>query len=186
MVKETQYHTNDFVKDAYNIRITTKKLNKYQQAYYAHQEAEKRKIAAETEAIDKLRSNNSQLSSRVKQLEGSLQTLNREHVELANELINTRMDLAKSIDENNELHSTAVELRKTIETQPAEIEAKLRDEMNILAEKNVSLVQKNNVLEDQLANLENMLIESKMRYAESENEREVLQRKWNDLKKALG
>ncbi|GBB99666.1 hypothetical protein RclHR1_00360015 [Rhizophagus clarus] len=186
LVKETQYHTNDFVKDAYNIRITPKKLNKYQQAYYAHQEAEKRKLLAETEAIEKLRSNNSQLSSRVKQLESSLQTLNREHVELANELINTRMELAKSDDENKELHSTVEELRKTIELQPAEVEAKLREEMNILAEKNISLVQKNNLLEDQLANLENMLIESKMRYAESENEREVLQRKWNDLKKALG
>ncbi|CAB4408259.1 unnamed protein product [Rhizophagus irregularis] len=186
LVKETQYHTNDFVKDAYDIRITPKKLNKYQQAYYAHQEAEKRKLLAEAEAIEKLRSNNIQLSSRVKQLEGSLQTLNREHVELANELINTRMELAKSNDENKELHSTVEELHKIVELQPAEIEAKLREEMNILAEKNISLVQKNNLLEDQLANLENMLIESKMRYAESENEREVLQRKWNDLKKALG
>ncbi|PKC71930.1 hypothetical protein RhiirA1_390172 [Rhizophagus irregularis] len=186
LVKETQYHTNDFVKDAYDIRITPKKLNKYQQAYYAHQEAEKRKLLAEAEAIEKLRSNNIQLSSRVKQLEGSLQTLNREHVELANELINTRMELAKSNDENKELHSTVEELHKIVELQPAEIEAKLREEMNILAKKNISLVQKNNLLEDQLANLENMLIESKMRYAESENEREVLQRKWNDLKKALG
>ncbi|CAB4401126.1 unnamed protein product [Rhizophagus irregularis] len=186
LVKETQYHTNDFVKDAYDIRITPKKLNKYQQAYYAHQEAEKRKLLAEAEAIEKLRSNNIQLSSRVKQLEGSLQTLNREHVELANELINTRMELAKSNDENKELHSTIEELHKIVELQPAEIEAKLREEMNILAKKNISLVQKNNLLEDQLANLENMLIESKMRYAESENEREVLQRKWNDLKKALG
>lgn len=96
------------------------------------------------------------------------------------------MELAKSNDENKELHSTVEELRKIVELQPAEIEAKLREEMNILAEKNINLVQKNNLLEDQLANLENMLIESKMRYAESENEREVLQRKWNDLKKALG
>ena len=31
-----------------------------------------------------------------------------------------------------------------------------------------------------------MLIEIKMKYAESENEREVLKRKWIDLKKALG
>lgn len=96
------------------------------------------------------------------------------------------MELAKSNDENKELHSTVEELHKIVELQPAEIEAKLREEMNILAKKNISLVQKNNLLEDQLANLENMLIESKMRYAESENEREVLQRKWNDLKKALG
>jgi hypothetical protein len=96
------------------------------------------------------------------------------------------MELVKVKDENDELNSTVTELRKIVEAQPAEIEDKLREEMNILAEKNVSLVQKNNGLEDQLANLENMLIEIKMRYAESENEREVLQRKWNDLKKALG
>ena len=96
------------------------------------------------------------------------------------------MESVKVKDENDELNSMVIELRKIIETQPAEIEDKLREEMKILAEKNVSLVQKNNILEDQLANLENMLIEIKMKYAESENEREVLQRKWNDLKKALG
>ncbi|CAI2188118.1 1667_t:CDS:2, partial [Funneliformis geosporum] len=157
LVNETQYHTNDFVKDAYNIRITTRKLNKYQQAYYAQQEAEKRKVLAEAETTDKLRSSNNQLSSHVKHLEGSLQTLNREHVELANELVNTKVELAKVQNENDELHSIVAELRKTIEIQPVEIEDKLREEMNVLAEKNVTLVQSNNNLEDQLSNLENII-----------------------------
>jgi len=57
--------------------------------------------------------------------------------------------------------------------------------MDSLAKKNVDLVTQNNRLEDQLATTESMLIEYKMRYAQSENEREALRRKWNDLKRAL-
>ncbi|CAG8557164.1 3433_t:CDS:2 [Acaulospora colombiana] len=179
LVPDIQYKTNEFVLDAYNIRITTKKLNKYQQEYYAHQEAEKRRLMTEAELMERLKATNQHLTNHVKSLEGSLQQLDREHVELANELVNTKVELARIKDENDELRSTVANLRKNLENQ-------LRDEMNSLAQKNVKLVEINNKLEDQVANLENMLIESKMRYAESENEREVLKRKWNDLKKAIG
>lgn len=183
---DIQYKTNEFVMDAYNIRITTKKLNKYQQLYHHSQEQEKRRIMLEAEANEKLRTNNQHLSNHVKNLEGRLEQLSREHVELANELVNTKIELAKMKNENEELHSTVSGLRKSLQKKPAEIEQRLRGEMNSLAQKNVALVERNNMLEDQLVNLENMLIEIKMKYAESENEREVLKRKWIDLKKALG
>ncbi|CAG8619722.1 3022_t:CDS:2 [Acaulospora morrowiae] len=179
LVPEVQYKSNEFVMDAYNIRITTKKLNKYQQEYYANREAEKKRLMSEAEAMERLKANNQHLINQVRGLEGSLQQLDREHVELANELVNTKVELARLKDENDELHSTVANLRKNLENQ-------LKEEMDSLAKKNVKLVEINNKLEDQVANLENMLIESKMRYAESENEREVLKRKWNDLKKAIG
>jgi len=115
-----------------------------------------------------------------------LQTLNREHIDIANELINTKMELARVKDENDSLHHTVSDLRKSLESTPARIESRFQEEMDVLANKNIDLVTRNTQLEDQLANLENMLIEIKMRYAESENEREVLKRKWNGLKKALG
>nr|CAG8571478.1 93_t:CDS:2 [Entrophospora candida] len=186
LITETQYKTNDFVKDAYDIRITVKKLNRYQQAYYTHQENEKKRFIAEAEAAERIRVNNNHLSGKIKSLESSLQTLDREHVELANDFINTKMELAQYKDENGNLHQTIANLRRNLEIQHKEIESKTQDQMEDLAKKNIELVERNNLLEDQLSSLENMLIEIKMRYAESENEREVLKRKWNDLKKALG
>ncbi|CAJ0850623.1 16202_t:CDS:2 [Entrophospora sp. SA101] len=186
LITETQYKTNDFVKDAYDIRITVKKLNRYQQAYYTHQENEKKRFIAEAEAAERIRVNNNHLSGKIKSLESSLQTLDREHVELANDFINTKMELAQYKDENDNLHQTIANLRRNLEIQHKEIESKTQDQMEDLAKKNIELVERNNLLEDQLSSLENMLIEIKMRYAESENEREVLKRKWNDLKKALG
>ncbi|KAG9301327.1 hypothetical protein G9A89_004079 [Geosiphon pyriformis] len=184
--KETEYNTNEFVQDAYSIRITIKRLNKYQQQFLAYQEAERQARAAETIAMERLRLSNNQLSHQVKNLEGSLQTLNREHIDIANELINTKIELAKIKDENDSLHHTVNDLRRSLTNAPIEIENRVREEMNTLASKNFELVTKNTQLEDQLSNIESMLIEIKMRYAESENEREVLRRKWNDLKKALG
>ncbi|KAF0374118.1 rab-GTPase-TBC domain-containing protein [Gigaspora margarita] len=186
LITDTQYKTNEFVKDAYNIRITPKKLQKYQQAYYAQQEAEKRRLMSEAEAIEKIKTNNYHLTNQVKHLEGNLQELNREHVELANELVNTKVELAKVKDDNEELQMTASDLRKTLQSKPIEIENKYKEQMDSLTQKNKALIERNNTLEDQLAGLEKMLIEMKMRYAESENEREILKRRLNDLKKALG
>ncbi|CAJ0649744.1 12702_t:CDS:2 [Entrophospora sp. SA101] len=186
LITEAQYRTNEFVKDAYDIRITVKTLNKHQQAYYAHQENEKRRLIAEAGTAERMRANNIHLSNKIKSLESSLQTLDREHVELANNFISTKMELAQCKDENEDLSQMVINLRRGLETQSKEIESKLQGQMDDLIKSNIDLIEKNNLLEDQLENLENMLIEIKVRYAESENERETLKQKWSDLKRALG
>nr|CAG8595152.1 442_t:CDS:2 [Entrophospora candida] len=185
LITEAQYRTNEFVKDAYDIRITVKTLNKHQQAYYARQENEKRRLIAEAGTAERMRANNIHLSNKIKSLESSLQTLDREHVELANNFISTKMELAQCKDENEDLSQMVINLRRGLETQSKEIESKLQGQMDDLIKSNIDLIEKNNLLEDQLENLENMLIEIKVRYAESENERETLKQKWSDLKRAL-
>ncbi|CAG8491441.1 3674_t:CDS:2 [Paraglomus brasilianum] len=185
VVSEHQYDANEFVKDAYSISITMRRLNKYQKQYYAIQEAERQRQAAESSALEQLRIANNHLSNQIKQLEASLQTINREHIELANLHVSNKVELAQVKDENDALRQTVADLRLALDNAPAAIEEKLRAEMDSLAKKNVGLVTQNNRLEDQLATTESMLIEYKMRYAESENEREALRRKWNDLKRAL-
>jgi len=162
-----------------------RRLNKYQKQYYAIQEAERQRQAAESSALEQLRIANNHLSNQIKQLEASLQTINREHIELANLHVSNKVELAQVKDENDALRQTVADLRLALDNAPAAIEEKLRAEMDSLAKKNVGLVTQNNRLEDQLATTESMLIEYKMRYAESENEREALRRKWNDLKRAL-
>ncbi|CAJ0627040.1 841_t:CDS:2 [Entrophospora sp. SA101] len=186
LITETQYKTNEFVKDAYDIQITAETLNKHLQAHYAHQENERRRLIIEAGTAEKMRANNIHLSNKVKNLENSLQTLDREHVELANDFISTKMELAQCRDENDNLSHLIKDLRRGLVDQPKEIENKLQNQMDGLVKNNFDLIEKNNSLKDQLENLENMLTEIKVRYAESENERETLKQKWNDLKKALG
>ena len=136
-----------------------KTLNKYQQTYYAHQENEKR-------TAEKMRANNINLSNKIKSLESSLQTLDREHVELANNFISTKMELSQCRDENDELSQMVTDLRRDLETQSKEIESRLQSQMDdLIKSNNITLIEENNLLEDQLENLE-----IKVRYARRERE----------------
>jgi len=68
-----------------------------------------------------MRANNIHLSNKIKSLESSLQTLDREHVELANNFISTKMELSQFRDENDELSQMVTDLRRDLETQSKEI-----------------------------------------------------------------
>ncbi|KAL1921660.1 uncharacterized protein VTP21DRAFT_10302 [Calcarisporiella thermophila] len=173
---------NEMVQEAYNFKITPKDLSRLTKAYHAASQ----RAATENQALEALRQANNQLSNHVKRLEASLATLNREHCELANVLISTKMELARIQEENQELQQTVNELNRRVESQPAELEQGFRNEIQEFARKNADLVHRNSALENQLGDMESMLIDVRVRYAESENERESLKRKLNDLRKALG
>jgi chromosome segregation ATPase len=68
---------------------------------------------------------------------------------------------------------------------PKQIEERVKEEMDILYTKNKALVERNTTLEEQLAYMENMIIEIKQKYGESENEREVLSQRLVELKKIM-
>lgn len=108
--------------------------------------------------------------------------LNKDHTTLAAELISAKMDIARIHDENEHLRQQTHDLKKKLETLPGEVEARIKEEMEILYTKNAALVERNSALEDQLAYMENMIIEIKVKYAESENEREGLRQRLTDLK----
>lgn len=101
---------------------------------------------------------------------------------LAAELITVKMDIARIHDENELFRQQTNDLKKTLETLPAEVETRVKEEMEILYTKNAALVERNSALEDQLAYMENIIIEIKVKHAESENEREGLRQRLNDLK----
>ncbi|KAI1320208.1 GTPase-activating protein [Mortierella claussenii] len=171
-----------FVQDAYNVKVTPKKLAQYAQKYTAMVQRQQAELAAE----ESLRETNRQLSAHVRRLEGSVHTLNKEHVELAKELISRKMEMAHLQDQNDVLLQKVTDLTKIVDSQAKEVEDRLRADIQSVMEKNMELVRKNEQVEDQCALLEAMLIETKMKYAESENERDALTRKLSDLRKALG
>jgi DNA repair exonuclease SbcCD ATPase subunit len=171
-----------FVKDAYNVKVTPKKLAQYAQKYQAMIQRQQAELAAE----ESLRESNRQLSMHVRRLEGSLHTLNKEHVDLAKELISRKVEMAQLQDQNDVLIQKVSDLTRMVDAQGKEVEDRYKDEIQAVLEKNVALVKKNEQADEQCSFLESLLIDTKMKYAESENERDTLARKLNDLKKALG
>ncbi|KAF9184179.1 GTPase-activating protein [Haplosporangium sp. Z 11] len=171
-----------FVQDAYRVKVTPKKLSQYAQKYTAMVQRQQAELAAE----ESLRESNRQLSAHVRRLEGSLHTLNKEHVDLAKELIARKMEMAQLQDQNDVLMQKVSDLTKIVDSQAKEVEDRLRDEIQSVMQKNVELIRQNEKAEDQCTHLESLLIDTKMKYAESENERDALTRKLNDLRKALG
>ncbi|KAK9703873.1 GTPase-activating protein [Basidiobolus ranarum] len=185
-LKHHIYHVYDgkidqLVHDAYDVKITTKRLDRLSRDYHA----ELKKQQAEGNLIESLKVSNKRLEDEIKILESNVQTLNEEHCELANEFVQCKLDIANLQDENESLKFEVTQLKEQLEQSRKEAEQSVKQEMELLAHKNLELADRNTSLEDQLSELEAQLIETKMNYAESENERVQLQKKWDDLRRAF-
>lgn len=171
----------ELIRDAYLIKISPKRFNRLAKEY----RVEAARANSEAEAIETLKKQNKGLSETVKNLENSMTELNREHAQIANELIESKMDVARINDENDALRQQSQDLKRALETLPGEIEARVKEEMEILVTKNAALVQRNSALEDQMAYMENMVAEMKAKYEESEKDREILRQRLSELKKLV-
>jgi ecotropic viral integration site 5 protein len=159
---EPTYRANDFVNDAYGIKLTPSQLQKYATDYSEAIRVENQR----TSELDTLRSNNGALTLQVKRLEQSLAELNREHIELANAMVQGKMDNAKLADENEALKEEVAQLKQVIDAQPAEVEAKLKEEMDRIMERNLQVMNINRELEEQVADLEHNLVDTKLQFAQ--------------------
>ncbi|KAK9390241.1 rab-GTPase-TBC domain-containing protein [Lipomyces mesembrius] len=170
--QETTYRVNELVADAYAVKILPAALKKYEAEYNELHKAE----VERTEEIENLRTLNGQLTLQIKRLENSLATLNREHIEVANEMVQGKVEIEKLRDENTdlkaeneELMAKNLELQERIESLPAELEAqmeaKVKEEMDSLMARNLEVMNLNQTLEDQMAALETELVDTKVQYA---------------------
>ncbi|KAI8595677.1 rab-GTPase-TBC domain-containing protein [Dissophora ornata] len=171
-----------FIQDAYNVKVTPRKLAQYAQKHQAIVQKQQADLAEE----ESLKESNRQLSSNVRRLESSLDELNKEHVDLAKELITRKMEMAQMQDQNDVLTQKVSDLSRIAESQAKEVEEQYKGEIEDVLRKNMAYLKKNEQLEDQLSYMESLLVETKMKYAESEIERDVLNRKLSDMRKALG
>ncbi|AAW46271.1 hypothetical protein CNBK2500 [Cryptococcus deneoformans B-3501A] len=87
-VEEEEWKANEFVRDAFKIRITPLMLD----AYASEWEERCRDQNRHAIELDQLRNANRNLSSQVKQLEASLAAINQEHVELVRRLVMSNIE----------------------------------------------------------------------------------------------
>lgn len=179
--QEPTYRVDEFVGDAMDVVLDPVKLKKYEADYVAVSDLQRTK----DEERESLRQANITFQVKVRDLEKSLSILNQEHVELANELVASKMREATLEDENEALQSTVSELKVIVDAQPAEVEARFKDEMDQLINKTTATSVENQRIEDAMSEMEQQLIDLKMRYATEHQEHEILKRKMEGLKKSF-
>ncbi|SLM37205.1 gtpase-activating protein gyp5 [Lasallia pustulata] len=175
------YRADMLVQDACAVKISPEMLQSYTVEWELKMNAERER----EEQLDSLRSNNVLLSLKVRSLEERAEKSDTEHVQMASELVRTKVVNQELQDANESLRGQVEELRSVVERQPEEVEQRLKAEMERTMTRNLEVQNENRALEEQMADMEKSLVETKMQYAEIHSDHETLKQKWNDLRKAL-
>lgn len=155
------YRADVLVQDACAIKITPETL-----ATYTAEWELKVKIEKDREAeMESNRSANASLALKVRSLEERIEQSDAEHVQMASELVRTKVLNEELHDKNDSLDCQVVELRKVVERQPEEVEERLKAEMDRIMTRNLEVQNENRGLEEQMADMEKALVETKMDYA---------------------
>ncbi|PVH79509.1 RabGAP/TBC [Cadophora sp. DSE1049] len=176
------YRADQLIQDACAVKITPELLKTYKLEW-----EEKTRLEKEREAeLELLKSTNHSLQQKVRRLEERVEEHDSEHAALATDLVKTKVENEELNDENESLKGQVRELRLVIEKQPEEVEARLQSEMDRLMKRNQEVHEENTRLEEEMGEMEQTLVATKMQYAEINAAHETLTRKWTDLRKALG
>jgi hypothetical protein len=88
---------------------------------------------------------------------------------MASDMVRLKMDNDTLADDNEGLKFQVVELQKMIDTQPAEVEAKLKAEMDRIMQRNIEVQNENRALKEEMDEMERELVNAKMNHAEVSN-----------------
>ena len=156
------YRADILVQDACAVRITPEMLKSYTAEW-----EEKQRFEREREAeLETLRSTNASLAVKVRSLEERTEKSDTEHVQMASELVRTKVENQELQDSVESLKGQTEELRSMVEKQPEEVEQRLKEEMDRIMKRNIEVQNENRALEEQIADMEKTLVETKMQFAE--------------------
>ena len=85
---------------------------------------------------------------------------------MASDMVRLKMDNDTLADDNEGLKFQVVELQKMIDTQPEEVEAKLKAEMDRIMQRNIEVQNENRALKEEMDEMERELVNAKMSHAE--------------------
>ncbi|MCJ1384022.1 GTPase-activating protein [Xylographa soralifera] len=176
------YRADLLVQDACAVKVTPDLLKAYTSDYETRIRLEKEREAE----LEALRSANASLAVKVRSLEQRAEKSDTDHVQMATEMIRSKMENEELRSTNKELQAEIEGLSQTIASQPADIEAKLKDEMDRIMSRNIEVQNENRALEEQMADMEKNLVETKMSFAQINSDYDTLKQKWSDLRRALG
>lgn len=156
------YRADEMVHDATVVVITEETL-----AQYTAEWEESQRLAKETEQeLETLRSSNTHLTSYVRNLEERAQQHDVEHVNMASDMVRLKMDNDTLADDNEGLKVQVVEFQKMVDQQPAEVEEKLKAEMDRIMQRNIEVQNENRALKEELDEMEREFVNAKMMHAQ--------------------
>lgn len=159
------YRADEMVQDACNIKISEETL-----ARYTLEWEESQKLERERESeLENLRVNNINLNGKVKTLEERVQQSDAEHVNIAQDLVKCKVENDSLHDENEALKFKVQELQKMVDAQPAEVEEKLKEEMDRIMQRNIEVQNENRNLKEEMDEMEHELVNAKMAHAQVSN-----------------
>jgi hypothetical protein len=156
------YRANIMVQDACAVNLSPEMIKTYTTEWVEKVRMEKEQ-AAELEA---LKYTIATQSARIRSLEEHAEKSDKEHVQIASELVRIKVENEELRDANESLKVEVVELKAVVDRQPAELEEKLRTEMDRIMQRNIEVQNENRAMEEQMAEMEKDLVETKMKWAE--------------------
>ncbi|KAJ3071151.1 GTPase-activating protein [Quaeritorhiza haematococci] len=168
---------NALIQDASAVRVTKSRLDKLALEF---DELQKKNDPERLEA-QQLRILTRHLQDQVKRVESAYEQLNREHITLANEFVDYKVVAERNAERCEELTIQVEGLKRVLADDRNSAERAVKDEMDALMRKNLELTRRNAEYQDQILYLEDLLTKTKLQYAEAENDRQDLLKKWEKL-----
>lgn len=160
------------MEDTYRVDLPARFMARLAQQYTGQEARDSKSISQE----DNLRRINGQLSEHIRSVEGSLHSLQTENKDLTQQIINSKMTIASSEDEKQQLRHQLAQVKAEFEQYQKNITQSFEQQMNEMVIENRKLTERTITLADQLTDTESMLINLKMSFAEREAEFEDLKR----------
>jgi len=156
------YRADELVRDACEINIPNDLLT----LYTAEWEESSRIDRERSEELESLRTSNVLMTSRIRALEERTQQQDTEHVFIASDIVNLKISNDALLDENEGLKMKVEELHKIADAQPAEVEEKLKEEMDRIMQRNIEVQNENRGLKEEVGEMETELVNAKMMFAQ--------------------
>ncbi|KAI2790525.1 hypothetical protein POX_d06042 [Penicillium oxalicum] len=175
------YRAELLVEDACAVPLTQETIKSYTTEWEEKIFGEKEREAE----LENLRHTVSAQAARLRLLEERSEASDKEHVQLASELVHAKVENEELRDMNDALKLQVEQLKNVVDKQPGEVEEKLRTEMDRIMQRNIEVQNENRSMEESMAEMEKELVATKMKWAEISEEHETLRQKWSDLRRAL-
>lgn len=156
------YRADIMVQDACAIPLEPETVSAYTAEWEDKVRTEKEREAE----LENLKHTVAVQSARIRQLEEQNEASDKEHVQLASELVHIKVENEELTDINDALKLQVKELKIVVDKQPAEVEEKLRTEMDRIMQRNLEVQNENRSMVEQMAEMEKELVEAKMKWAE--------------------
>lgn len=172
---------DQLVQDAAKIHISKRRVDKLAKDFIA----EARRNDPDALQIESLKAQLKQMAEENKVLEGEMQIILENQTRMTIELDEAKLEISKRGELIEALETQVDGLKGVLMDERRTAEDAVKEETERLAHRNLELTKRNEILEDQLSDMEQMLADVKLKWAECDGERVEYLKNYENLKKSL-